>query len=119
MAHQRHALNHTLNAPIRVSIMAVLMSVDDIEFQTLRDTVDLTDSALSKQLAVLQAVDYIELIKGYAGKWPRTWVQRTAAGHTAFAAHANALQSILRGHDPEQPPGSPAEVGVRQSQRTT
>ncbi len=100
MTHQRHALDPTLNAPVRVSIMAALMAVDDIEFQTLRDTVELTDSALSKQLAVLQGVGYIELIKGYAGKWPRTWIQRTATGQAAFEAHARALQSILLGHDP-------------------
>ncbi len=95
MMHQRHALDPTLNAPVRVSIMAALMSVDDIEFQTLRDTVELTDSALSKQLAVLQGVGYVELIKGYAGKWPRTWIRRTAAGQTAFQSHARALQRLI------------------------
>ena len=97
MAHQRHSLDQALNSPVRVSIMAALVGVDDMEFGTLRDAIELSDSALSKHLAGLEARGYVRLTKGYGGKWPRTWVRSTDAGRVAFRGHAGALEEILRG----------------------
>ena len=97
MAHQRHSLDQTLNSSVRVSIMAALVGVDDMEFGTLRDAIELSDSALSKHLAGLEARGYVQLTKGYGGKWPRTWVRSTDAARVAFRGHAGALEEILRG----------------------
>lgn len=97
MAHQRHSLDQNLNSPVRVSIMAALVGVDDMEFGTLRDAIELSDSALSKHLAGLAERGYVRLTKGYGGKWPRTWVRSTDSGRTAFREHARALGEILRG----------------------
>src|ERR1039457_277288 len=33
MAHQRHSLDQTLNSPVRVSIMAALVGVDDMSLE--------------------------------------------------------------------------------------
>jgi DNA-binding MarR family transcriptional regulator len=97
MAHQRHLLDPNLNSPVRVSIMAALVGVDDMEFGTLRDAVELSDSTLSKHLSILEVRGYVRLIKGYGGKWPRTWVRSTDAGRGAFRSHASALEEILGG----------------------
>ena len=93
--HPRHGVDDHLTAPIRLSIMAALSRVDEVDFQTLRDAIEVTDSALSKQASVLETAGYVELRKGYVGKRPRTWVSVTPAGRAALAAHLAALRAIV------------------------
>jgi DNA-binding HxlR family transcriptional regulator len=101
--HARHRLVPQFNSPVRLSIMAALAAVDDMEFGVLRDTVEVSDSVLSRQLTALEADGFVHLRKGYVGKRPRTWVSCTADGRRAFAAHVTALQNLLR------PAGNPEE----------
>jgi DNA-binding MarR family transcriptional regulator len=93
--HPRHGIDDHLTAPIRLSIIAALVRVDDVEFQTLRDAIEVSDSALSKQAAVLEAAGYLTLRKGYVGKRPRTWLSATTAGRAALASHLTALRAIV------------------------
>jgi len=92
----RRELDSNLTAPPKLTIMAVLVHLDDIEFGALRDATDLSDSALSKQLSSLEAIGYVALRKGYVGKRPRTWARAEPLGRTAFAAHVAALQAVIR-----------------------
>lgn len=95
--HPRHGIDEHLTAPIRLSIIAALVRVDDVEFQTLRDAIEVSDSALSKQAAALEAAGYLTLRKGYVGKRPRTWLSVTAEGRSALASHLDALRAIVDG----------------------
>ena len=97
LQHPRHGVDEALTAPIRLSIVAALARVDDIDFATLRDAIELSDSALSKQVALLEGVGYVEVRKGYVGKRPRTWLSLTPAGRSALAAHLAALRAIVDG----------------------
>ena len=94
--HARHRLKGPLTSPVRLSIMAALTGVDDIEFGALRDAVEVSDSTLSKQLAALETDGYVQLRKGYVGKRPRTWVKATKPGRQAFEEHVAALRDLLR-----------------------
>ncbi|HEX3607133.1 MAG TPA: transcriptional regulator [Candidatus Dormibacteraeota bacterium] len=79
---------------MRLSIMATLAAADRAEFGFVRDTVEVSDSVLSKQVATLEAAGYIEVCNGYVGKRPRTWLSITAAGRRAFEDHVAALVAI-------------------------
>jgi DNA-binding MarR family transcriptional regulator len=57
--------------------------------------VTLSDSALSKQLAILEEAGYIEIHKGFVGKRPRTSARLSPAGRAAFEQHVAALQAIV------------------------
>lgn len=92
--HPRHGLDEVIHAPIRFSIVATLSAVDQAEFAYVRDTVEISDSALSKQISVLESAGYVKVKKGYVGKRPRTWFSLTAAGRQAYAAHIQALTEI-------------------------
>jgi DNA-binding MarR family transcriptional regulator len=92
--HPRHDLDDVIHAPIRFSIMATLSAVDRARFSFVRDTVEITDSVLSKQVAVLEQAGYVEVKKGYVGKRPRTWLSLTATGRKAYTAHLAALNRI-------------------------
>ena len=93
--HPRHGIDDTLTAPVRLSIVAALMRVDNVEFQTLRDSLEVSDSVLSKQASQLETVGYVLLSKGYVGKRPRTWLSITSQGRDAFARHLAALRAIV------------------------
>ncbi|WP_326834889.1 transcriptional regulator [Amycolatopsis rhabdoformis] len=80
--------------PTRLAIVSLLAAAEWAEFGFVRDSVKLTDSALSKQVTTLSKNDYVEVRKGYVGKRPRTWLNLTATGRAILAAHIAALQAI-------------------------
>jgi DNA-binding MarR family transcriptional regulator len=84
-----------LSTTTRLSIVALLAAVDEVEFSTVRDTVGLSDSALSKQASALEAAGYLRIRKGYVGKRPRTWLRITTTGRAALRCHVAALNIIV------------------------
>lgn len=90
-----NALDQVLLDPTRLSIVALLASAKWAEFGWVRDSVGLSDSALSKQVTKLAAASYVEVEKGYVGKRPRTWLNLTDTGHAALGAHVAAMQDIV------------------------
>ncbi len=92
--HPRHRLDDVVHQPVRFSIVATLAASAEAEFSFVRDTVQVSDSVLSKQVAVLEGAGYLHVTKGYVGKRPRTWLRLTDAGRAAFAAHLEALRAI-------------------------
>jgi len=92
--HPRHRLNETIHAPVRFSIVAALAGADQAEFSFVRDTVDVSDSVLSKQVSTLESAGIVKVKKGYVGKRPRTWLSLTAFGRRAFQDHLAALRDI-------------------------
>jgi len=92
--HARHQLDDLIHAPVRFSIVAALAGVDEVEFAHLRDSVEVSDSVLSKQASVLEAAGYVKIRKGHVGKRPRTWLALSSGGRRAYARHVQALRSI-------------------------
>ncbi|MEO8094146.1 MAG: transcriptional regulator [Pseudolysinimonas sp.] len=97
--HPRHNVDDTLTAPLRLSIVAALCRVDNAEFAAIRDSLEVSDSVLSKQASLLEAAGYVKVQKGYVGKRPRTWLSVTARGRTALTNHLEALRAIVEGTD--------------------
>ena len=92
--HARHRLDEVIHAPVRFSIVAALAGVDEAEFGHVRDSIEVSDSVLSKQATQLDAAGYVKIRKGYVGKRPRTWLALTPAGRTALRRHLEALRAI-------------------------
>jgi DNA-binding MarR family transcriptional regulator len=97
VSHPRHQLDELIHSPVRMSIVATLAAADRAEFAFVRDTVEITDSALSKQVATLEKAGYVKVIKGYVGKRPRTWLSLSKAGREAYERHLAALRAISDG----------------------
>ncbi|MDX2357059.1 transcriptional regulator [Dietzia sp. PP-33] len=95
--HARHRLDEVIHAPVRFSIVAALAGVDDADFATIRDAVEVTDSTLSKQVAQLEKAGYVKVRKGYVGKRPRTWLALSRDGRRAYDSHLAALRAIAGG----------------------
>ena len=84
-----------IHAPTRLSIVSLLAAAEWADFKFIRDSVGLSDSALSKQLTTLEDAGYVEIRKGFVGKRPRTSARLTRVGRTAFDRHVAALQNIV------------------------
>jgi DNA-binding transcriptional ArsR family regulator len=84
-----------IHAPTRLSIVSLLAATEWAEFKFIRDSVGLSDSALSKQLTILEEAGYIEIRKGFVGKRPRTSARLSTVGRAAFQQHVVALQEIV------------------------
>ncbi|MEU8461593.1 transcriptional regulator [Streptomyces sp. NPDC029003] len=92
--HPRHGLAPLLASAVRLSIVAALAAVDRAEFAYVRDLVEITDSALSKQVSRLEQADWVAVEKGQVGRRPRTWLRLTENGADAYRRHLAALTAI-------------------------
>ena len=79
----------------RLRICAVLDQSGEFEFSTVRDLVGVSDSVMSKQLAVLMDADYVVQRRAVRGSRQRVWISLTPAGRHAFRGHVRALRSIV------------------------
>jgi DNA-binding MarR family transcriptional regulator len=75
--------------------VALLAATEWAEFRFVRDSVGLSDSALSKQLTTLEQAGYVQIRKDFVGKRPRTSARLSKAGRAAFQRHVAALQQIV------------------------
>jgi len=86
----------------RLSIVALLAAADWAEFAFVRDRLDLSDSALSKQLSTLEEAGYVDIERPVRDSRRRVRARLTPAGRTAFDGHVAALRQIVATSDPEQ-----------------
>ena len=85
----------------RLSIVALLAAADWAEFAFLRDTLGLSDSALSKQLATLEQAGYVNIDRPLRDSRRRVRARLTPTGRAAFNGHLAALRQIVGNADPE------------------
>ena len=92
-------LNETIHQPVRLRIMAALVTLeptDEVDFTYLRDLLEVTDGNLGAHLRKLEEAGYIAINKAFVERKPHTYVSATAAGRTVFQEHVAALESILK-----------------------
>ncbi|MFI1628129.1 transcriptional regulator [Streptomyces noursei] len=97
-----------LHVQARLSVVALLAPADWVAFGFVRDAVDTSDSALSKQITALAEAGYVEVRKTRNHTGRHTHLRLTAHGRQAFRRHASALERIVaaaRTADPAPEPG--------------
>jgi DNA-binding HxlR family transcriptional regulator len=90
-------INKVFENRIRLAIMSLLMVAEDIDFNTFKEKLDLTDGNLASHTTKLEECGYIQVEKKFVGKKPHTTYTATEAGKKAFRDHLDALESIIRG----------------------
>ncbi|MBZ2195303.1 transcriptional regulator [Occultella gossypii] len=88
------ALDPVIHPIQRLRICALLDPVTEEEFAALRDLLETSDSALSKQLSALAGAGYASQRRATRGGRSRVWVQLTPAGRRAFHGHVAALTAL-------------------------
>jgi DNA-binding MarR family transcriptional regulator len=93
------ALNETIHQPVRLRIMASLVTLEptvEVDFSHLRDLLQVTDGNLGAHLRKLEEAGYIAVNKSFIERKPRTFVSVTTEGRKVFAEHVAALEAILK-----------------------
>lgn len=90
-------LEPALHAPLRLKIATVLAQAGEAEFGWVRDLAGVSDSVLSKQLAVLVGAGLAETTKHMVDGRLRTRAGLTEAGHVRYRRHLRGLLTLVAG----------------------
>lgn len=113
-----HAVfDELIHAPLRLQTCAMLAPVQSLPFAEIRDSLDVSDSVLSKHLSVLAQAGYVEVSRVRANSRSRRQVTLTRAGRAALSGHLAALQAIAATAEPESA-SKPADATPRARRRT-
>lgn len=89
-------LDPLLHSQIRLAIISLLMSVEEAQFNYLKEKTETTAGNLSFQLSKLKDANYIKVSKGFKNNYPLTTVRITAKGRKAFEGYVNAMKQYLQ-----------------------
>jgi DNA-binding MarR family transcriptional regulator len=92
--------NELIHAPIRLQICAMLSATQTIEFATLRDGLDVSDSVLSKHIRALDEAGYLSIHRALCASRLHMSLALTAAGREQYESHMQALLAIVGGSSP-------------------
>ena len=88
-------LDPILLSQLRLAIMSHLMVAREAEFNALKEHTGATAGNLSAQIAKLQEVGYLEVVKTYKGNYPLTICKLRPQGIAAFEAFYNDLKTYF------------------------
>ena len=88
-------LNKIFDSRIRLGIMAMLSVNDSLDFNTLKELLDITDGNLASHLKALEKNELIEVQKQFVGRKPNTTYSITPLGKLMFQQHLNALEKLI------------------------
>ncbi len=92
--HQQ--LDEIIHSRIRLAIMAVLVAVDEAEFNFLKEKVNATDGNLSTHLKKLEEAGYIAVQKTFENRKPMSRYLLTVKGKKAFEIYIDRLEKMLK-----------------------
>ena len=93
-------LNKIFDSRIRLGIMSALMVNDSVNFNELKELIEVTDGNLATHLKTLEENAYIKVQKGFIGRKTNTTYHATKTGEKAFKLHLDALEQMIRGTQP-------------------
>jgi DNA-binding HxlR family transcriptional regulator len=91
-----NGLNKAFDSRVRLGIMSALAVNDTVDFNALKEYLEVTDGNLASHLKALEKEDFIEIKKSFLGRKPNTKYCMTEQGKTAFEAHIAALEKLIK-----------------------
>jgi DNA-binding MarR family transcriptional regulator len=89
-------LNKIFDSRIRLGIMSAVLVNDEVNFNDLKELIQVTDGNLASHLKTLEDAAYIKIKKGFIGRKTNTTYSVTKAGEKAFKSHLEALEQMIR-----------------------
>ena len=89
-------LDPLLHSQLRLAIVSLLLSVEEADFNYLKEQTQATSGNLSVQIDKLSAAGYIEVRKEIVGKKPRTSCRLTENGRAALDSYVASLTAYPR-----------------------
>ncbi|MDX2174291.1 MAG: transcriptional regulator [Bacteroidota bacterium] len=91
-----HKLNKAFENRVRLGIMSVLMVNDSVDFNSLKELLQVTDGNLASHSAALEKDGFIHIKKEFIGKKTSTTYSATKVGIKAFEEHINTLEKLIK-----------------------
>ena len=76
--------------------MSALMVNDTVDFNALKELLELTDGNLASHLKALEQQKIIEVSKQFVGRKPNTTYKATGHGRDLFRQHLTALEELIK-----------------------
>ena len=89
-------LNKSFDSRVRLGIMSALMVNNEINFNDLKELMQVTDGNLASHIKALEEIGYIKVDKGFVGRKTNTVYSVTRAGEKAFRSHLDALEQMIK-----------------------
>ncbi len=89
-------LHKAFESRIRLGIMSVLAVNDMLDFNSLKDYLDVTDGNLASHIKALEKEKFIGVEKSFVGRKPNTKYFMTKEGKKAFNDHLKALEQLIK-----------------------
>lgn len=89
-------LNKLFENRVRLGIMSVLIIHDSYDFNSLKETLDVTDGNLASHLKALEENGLIRVNKQFIERKPNTSYSITETGRILFKNHLRALEDIIK-----------------------
>ncbi len=89
-------LNKAFESRVRLGIMSILLVNESVDFNTLKDLLQVTDGNIASHITALEKLNYIEIRKQFIGKKPNTSYAVSSSGKKAFADHLDALERLIK-----------------------
>ena len=96
MKNPINGLNKVFDNRIRLGVMSILMVNEEVNFNDLKQMLEVTDGNLATHLVNLEENGYIKVHKGFIGKKTNTTYAATKSGQKAFQEHIAALETMIR-----------------------
>ena len=90
-------LNKVFESRIRLGVMSILVVNDEVNFNDLKQMMEVTDGNLASHLVTLEENGFIKVHKGFVGRKTNTTYSITKAGEKAFKEHIEALEKMIKG----------------------
>ena len=90
-------LNKVFDSRVRLGIMSAVMVNDEVNFNELKELIQVTDGNLASHLKTLEENGYLLVKKGFIGRKTNTTYAITKSGEKAFKAHIDALEKMIKG----------------------
>jgi len=88
-------LNKVFESRVRLGIMSVLMVNDSFDFNSLKESLNVTDGNLASHLKALEEKELIRVNKKFIGRKPNTSYSVTKTGVYLFKQHLQALEDLI------------------------
>ena len=88
-------LNKIFDSRIRLGIMSALVVNEFMDFNSLKDLLEVTDGNLASHIKSLEKEQYVTVQKQFIGRKPNTNFKATAAGKKAFEKHLDSLEELM------------------------
>lgn len=89
-------IDEIVHSRIRLSILAALATVDEIDFTTLMNEVNTTKGNLSVHLTKLENKGYVTIKKQFVGKKPLTTCKISEEGFNALKEYLDMVEEFAK-----------------------